>query len=70
VFERGRDVYEEEGAVFLNGVLGGLSGLLEGSDGSGNGGGTGFGEFGGDESNACNVLVAVFSRESELGGKF
>ena len=45
VLERCGDVHEVEGSVLLDEVLGGLAGVLEGSDGRGDDGGAGLGKL-------------------------
>jgi hypothetical protein len=70
VVKRRGDVYEEERSVFLNSFSRLLSRLLERCNGRDNGGGTSLGQLGGDEGNARNVLVTVFSREAELRRQF
>ena len=65
-----RDVDEEETPVLTDRVPRLLTTVFERRDGRGDDGGAGFGEFGGDESDALDVFVAVFAGKAEFGGEF
>jgi hypothetical protein len=70
VLERCGNVDKEEGSVLLDCLLGSFSRVRKWRDGCNNRSRTGLGELCSNKSNASNVLVAVFSRESELGRQF
>lgn len=67
VLERCSNVNKEERAVALDSLTSRSAGSLEWRNGRSDSGRTCLGELGSNESNAGNVLVAVFSREAELG---
>ena len=70
MLQRRRDMDEVKTAILLHRVPRRLAGLLERRDGRHDGGGACFGEFGGDEGDARDVLVAVGAREAEFGAEF